>query len=154
MPTSPFRRADDPSFVARLSELLGAEGLITSGDDLSYYGSDRCKGGWPVAPGAIALPKTIEEVQAIAQLCTRERVAIVPSGGRTGLTGGATAIAGELVLSLERMSRIFEVDGPGRLLRCEAGATIQAVQDAAAGAGLEYPVDFAAKGSAHIAGSV
>lgn len=154
MSTRAIRRADDPSFVARLNELLGADGLITSGEDLRYYGSDRCKGGWPVAPGAIALPRTIEQVQAIARLCTRERVAIVPSGGRTGLTGAATAIAGELVLSLERMSRIEAVDVPARLLRCEAGATIQAVQDAATRAGLEYPVDFAAKGSAHIAGSV
>ncbi len=128
--------------------------MIHEGDDLAYYGSDRCKGGWPVAPGAIALPRTIEQVQAIARLCSEQRVAIVPSGGRTGLTGAATAIAGELVLSLERMNKILEIDEPGRLLRCEPGATLQAVQDAATRVGLEYPVDFAAKGSAHIAGSI
>jgi len=154
MSTSAFRRADDPTFLAALRELLGDDGLITAGDDLLFYGSDRCRGGWPVAPGAIALPRTIEQVQAIARRCTEERVAIVPSGGRTGLTGAATAIDGELVLSLERMNRILAIDEPGRLLRCEAGATIQAIQDAARGVGLEYPVDFAAKGSAHIAGSV
>ena len=154
MSSSGFRRADDPEFLARLRELLGDDGLIHEGDDLRYYGSDRCKGGWPVLPGAIALPRTIEQVQAIARLCTAERVAIVPSGGRTGLTGAATATAGELVLSLERMHAILEIDAPGRLLRCEAGATLQAVQEAAASVGLEYPVDFAAKGSAHIGGSV
>jgi FAD/FMN-containing dehydrogenase len=149
-----FRRADDDRVVDRLRELLGAESLILVGDDLAYYGSDRCKGGWPVAPGAIALPRNIAQVQAILQLCTRERVAVVPSGGRTGLTGAATATNGELVLSLERMHRILEIDAPGRLLRCEAGATLQAVQDAATSVGLEYPVDFASKGSAHIGGSV
>ena len=154
MSTSALRRADEPEFLARLRELLGDDGLIHEGDDLRYYGSDRCKGGWPVMPGAIALPRTSEQVQAIARLCSSERVAIVPSGGRTGLTGAATAIAGELVVSLERMSRILEIDVAGRRLRCEAGATLQAVHDAAASVGLEYPVDFAAKGSAQIGGSV
>jgi len=152
--TSDFRRANDPEFVARLREVLGEDELIRDGDDLDYYGSDRCKGGWPVAPGAVALPRTVEQVQAIARLCSELRVAIVPSGGRTGLTGAATATNGELVLSLERMSSIVEIDGPARRLRCQAGATIQAVRDAAASVGLEYPIDFAAKGSAQIGGSV
>ncbi|MFV8751651.1 FAD-binding oxidoreductase [Nannocystaceae bacterium ST9] len=144
----------DADVTAALRSELGPEGLIESGDDLRFYGSDRSKGSWPVAPGVIALPKTIEQVQAIARLCTARRVAIVPSGGRTGLTGAATAIAGELVLSLARMDRILAIDATSRLLRCEAGVTVQAVQEAAAAQGLMYPVDFAAKGSAQIGGSI
>jgi FAD/FMN-containing dehydrogenase len=149
-----LRRADEGDFLARLRALLGDDAVISEGDDLAYYGSDRCKGGWPVAPGAIALPRSVEQVQAIARLCSERRVAIVPSGGRTGLTGAATATAGELVVSLERLDAILEVDVAGRLLRCQAGATVQAVQEAAAAEGLAYPVDFAAKGSAQIGGSV
>ncbi|PRP92532.1 putative FAD-linked oxidoreductase [Enhygromyxa salina] len=147
-------RADDERFVARLRDLLGVDAVIVEGEDLVYYGSDRCKGGWPVAPGAIALPRTVEQVQALARLCSEARVPIVPSGGRTGLTGAATATKGELVVSLERLDQILELDEPGRLLRCQAGATVEAVQDAAAAAGLAYPVDFAAKGSAQIGGSI
>src|SRR5690606_17430973 len=143
-----FRRADDPLAIPRLRAVLDDDELILAGPDLDYYGADRCKGGWPVAPGAIALPRRVEQVQAIARVCSELRVAIVPSGGRTGLTGAATAIAGELVVSLERMTAILDVDPTSRLLRCQAGATVQAVQDAAAAAGLSYPVDFAAKGSA------
>ena len=148
------RGAGEPAFVAELRALLGEEAVISEGQDLAYYGSDRCKGGWPVAPGVVVFPRTIEQVQEIVRLCTRRRVAIVPSGGRTGLTGAATATAGELVLSLERMAEILEVDPTSRLLRCRAGATIEAVHEAAAAVGLAYPVDFAAKGSAHIAGSI
>lgn len=144
----------DADFTAVLRSELGPEGLIESGADLHYYASDRCKGDWPIAPGIIALPRTVEQVQAIARLCTARRVAIVPSGGRTGLTGAATAIAGELVLSLARLDRILAVEPASRLLRCEAGVTVQAVQEAAAAQGLAYPVDFAAKGSAHIGGSI
>lgn len=149
-----FRRADDPLVISRLRAVLDDDELILAGPDLDYYGADRCKGGWPVAPGAIALPRRVEQVQAIARVCSELRVAIVPSGGRTGLTGAATAIAGELVVSLERMAAILDVDPTSRLLRCQAGATVQAVQDAAAAAGLSYPVDFAAKGSAQIGGSI
>jgi FAD/FMN-containing dehydrogenase len=149
-----FRRADDARVVEQLHALLDDESLILVGDDLAYYGSDRCKGGWPVAPGAIALPRSVAQVQAILQLCTRERVAVVPSGGRTGLTGAATATNGELVLSLARLDAILDIDVPGRLLRCQAGATVQAVQEAAATVGLVYGVDFAAKGSAQIGGSI
>lgn len=148
-----FRRADDERVLEQLRALLG-DGLLVADDDLAYYGSDRCKGGWPVAPGAVALPRTVEQVQAILRLCSRERVAVVPSGGRTGLTGAATATDGELVLSLARLDAILDIDVPGRLLRCQAGATVQAVQDAAASVGLAYAVDFAAKGSAQIGGSI
>jgi FAD/FMN-containing dehydrogenase len=144
----------DGDFAAALRRELGAEGLIESGDDLRYYGSDRCKGDWPVAPGWIALPRTIEQVQAIARLCSAHAIAIVPSGGRTGLTGAATAIAGELVVSLARLDRILAVDPASRLIHCQAGVTVQAVQDAAAAHGLAYPIDFAAKGSAQIGGSI
>ncbi len=144
----------DADFAAALRSELGPEGLIESGDDLRYYASDRCKGDWPVAPGAIALPSRVEQVQAIARLCSAKRVAIVPSGGRTGLTGAATAIAGELVLSLARLDRILAIDRASRLIHCEAGVTVQAIQEAAAAQGLSYPVDFAAKGSAQIGGSI
>ncbi len=79
---------------------------------------------------------------------------MVPSGGRTGLAGAATATDGELVLSMERMRRILDVDATARTLRCEAGATVEAVQRAASEHDLVYPVDFAAKGSAQIGGSI
>ncbi len=144
----------EPDLAAALRSELGTEGLIESGADLRYYASDRCKGDWPVAPAAIALPSTIEQVQTIARLCSARRVAIVPSGGRTGLTGAATAIANELVVSLARMNRILAVDPASRLIRCEAGVTVQAVQEAAAAHSLSYPIDYAAKGSAHIGGSI
>jgi FAD/FMN-containing dehydrogenase len=57
-------------------------------------------------------------------------------------------------VSLERMNRILEVDPAARILRCQAGASVEAVQNAAAERGLVYPVDFAAKGTAQIGGSI
>lgn len=139
---------------AALSAALDPAGIILEGDDLAFYGADRCRGGWPVLPGAIALPRDVEQLRAVVRACTEHALAIVPSGGRTGLTGGATATHGEVVLSLERMRKVLEVDARARWLRCEAGATVEAVRNAAAEVGLCYPIDFAAKGSAHIGGSI
>lgn len=146
-------RTDD-ALIESLRTLVGDDHVRTTADDLAYYGADRCRGDWSADAGVIVLPRTVSEVQAIVRACASAGVAIVPSGGRTGLTGAATATAGEVVLSLERMQTILEVDPAARTLRCEAGATVEQVQIAAAEVGLLYPVDFAAKGSAQIGGSI
>ena len=140
--------------VAALTAELGADAVRTEPDDLAAYGRDRCRGPWPTAARAVVLPRTAEQVQSAVRLCAASGTAIVPSGGRTGLAGAATASRGEVVLSLERMHAILDVDPAARILRCEAGATVAAVQDAAADRGLLYPIDFAAKGSAQIGGSI
>jgi FAD/FMN-containing dehydrogenase len=133
---------------------LGSGGLLTGPEDLAHYGVDRSAGDWSPAPCAIARPSSAAEVCEVVKICAREGLAIVPSGGRTGLAGGAIACRGELVLSLEKMARIDAVDTLSRLVRCEAGATVQAVDTAAASHGLMYAVDFAARGSAQIGGSI
>jgi FAD/FMN-containing dehydrogenase len=107
-----------------------------------------CGRRWIVFPGSLA------EVQAVVRACAAHGVAIVPSGGRTGLAGAATATNGEVVLSLEKMKAILAVDPAARTLRCEPGVTLQSVHEAAAAHGLLYPVDYASKGSAQIGGSL
>jgi len=133
---------------------LGPNAVLTDAVDLATYGTDRCRGPWPTAPVGIAMPASVAQVQHVVRACAAHRVAIVPSGGRTGLCGGATATNGEIVLSLGRMRTIDPVDTTGALVRCEAGATVESVQLTAAAAGLVYPVDFAAKGTAQIGGSI
>ncbi|MCA9693566.1 MAG: FAD-binding oxidoreductase [Nannocystaceae bacterium] len=140
--------------IRALAEVVGQARVIADGPDLEHFGSDRCRGGWPVRPMGIVFPGSVAEIQEVVRICARHRVAIVPSGGRTGLAGGATATAGEVVLSLARMHRILEVNEAARTLRCEAGATLESVQEAARARGLLYPVDFSSRGSAQIGGSV
>jgi FAD/FMN-containing dehydrogenase len=139
---------------AALVAAVGPDRCTTDPAELAHHGADRCRGGWPVAPSAIVFPRTVEEVQAVVRACAAQRAAIVPSGGRTGLAGAATATRGEVVLSLARMNRVLAVDPAARTLRCEPGVTLQGVHEAAAAHGLLYPVDYASKGSAHIAGSL
>jgi len=78
----------------------------------------------------------------------------VPSGGRTGLAGGAMACNGELVVSLTRMRAIRAVDAVGATVRVQAGAITQAVHEHCAEHGLTWPVDFASKGSSTVGGNI
>ena len=127
--------------------------LKTDPVDLEHYGRDWTR-RWTPAPLAIALPGSLEEVQTVVRWANRHKVAIVPSGGRTGLSGGAVAANGELVLSLERMNKVLEFDPVDRILTVQAGMPLEAVHNAAAEHGLVYPVDFAARGSCSIGGNI
>ena len=140
----------------RLESLLNAAPdlrLKTDVADLEHYGRDWTR-RWIPAPLAIALPGSVEEVQAIVRWANAESIAIVPSGGRTGLSGGAVAANGELVLSLERMNKALDFNAIDRTLTVQAGMPLEAVQNAAKEHGLQYPVDFAARGSCSIGGNI
>lgn len=141
---------------ARLAELaarLPNLRLLTDPADLEHYGRDWTR-RWTPAPLAIALPGDVDEVQAIVRWANERNVAVVPSGGRTGLSGGAVAANGELVLSLERMKNVLAFDAVDRTLTVQAGMTLHAVHEAAREHGLIYPVDFAARGSCSIGGNI
>ncbi|WP_226468647.1 FAD-binding oxidoreductase [Luteimonas panaciterrae] len=127
--------------------------LKTEAADLEHYGRDWTR-RWTPAPLAIALPGDIEEVRAVVRWARANGVAIVPSGGRTGLSGGAVAANGELVLSLERMNRVLGFDPIDRTLTVQPGIALQSVHEAAREHGLVYPVDFAARGSCSIGGNI
>lgn len=127
--------------------------LKTDPADLEHYGRDWTR-RWTPAPLAIALPGNVDEVQAVVRWANQQGVAIVPSGGRTGLSGGAVAANGELVLSLERMNQALGFDPIDRTLTVQAGMPLEAVHNAAREHGLQYPVDFAARGSCSIGGNI
>ncbi len=139
--------------VADLSRRLPDLRLLTAAGDLEHYGRDWTR-RWTPDPLAIALPTSTEDVQAIVRWANDTNVAIVPSGGRTGLSGGAVAAHGELVLSLERMNRVLDFNAVDRTLTVQPGMILQHVHEAASQHGLVYPVDFAARGSCSIGGNI
>jgi len=110
----------------------------------------RFRGSTP----AVVRPGSTAEVAAIVHLCRRERVAIVPQGGNTGMVGGGVPLAGEVVVDLRRLDDIGPVDVAARQVTVGAGVTIEALQHAAAAAGLRYAVDFGSRGTATVGGSI
>ena len=142
-----------PSQLQRLRDICAPERVLTDPDSLKLYGVDRTS-LWQPAPCAVVLPASTVEVQAVIQYANDEKLAVVPSGGRTGLSGGAVAKSGELVLALDRMNKIIDFNAIDQTIRCEAGAITQHVQQYAEQQGLYYPVDFASVGSSQIGGNI
>lgn len=136
-----------------LRDILGNEHLLTDPNDLEQYGQDWSKLFTPNAI-AVARPASPEEVQLIVRWAKDQQIAIVPSGGRTGLSGGACAIRGELVLSLDRMNRIKDFNAVDQTVVCEAGVITEQLQNFADDNDLYYPVDFASTGSSQIGGNI
>jgi FAD/FMN-containing dehydrogenase len=81
-------------------------------------------------------------------------VPVVAQGGRTGLSGGATPQDGWIIVSLERMNAIDAADTDSATIVVEAGAVLQSVQQAAADAGMLFPLDIGGRGSCTIGGNI
>lgn len=129
--------------------------LIDDADAMAPFLTDWRR-RWTGSAMAVAQPDTAEDVAAIIRWCRAHGVAVVPQGGNTGLSGGATpAAAGRnLVLSTARLQRIRTVDAAGQTLTAEAGVTLQQVQDAAREAGRLFPLSLAAQGTCTIGGNL
>jgi FAD/FMN-containing dehydrogenase len=136
-----------------LREKCGEDLLLADADALQTYGTDWTR-VYAANPGGVALPRTTAEVSAILRLCSEHSIAVVPSGGRTGLAGGAVAARGELVLSLSRMNRMDEVNAVAGSVDVEAGAITEMVHRHVEDAGWIWPIDLAAKGSSQIGGNL
>lgn len=127
--------------------------ILADEQSKQFYGRDWIKDFNP-APCLVVLPESIEQVKFVVTTCARHGVAIVPSGGRTGLSGGATATQGEVILSLERMRTVLEVNPIDRTIRCQAGAPLERIQLEAMQHDLYFPIDFSSRGSAQIGGNI
>ena len=139
--------------IHELGKTLTPEQVAIDPMSLENYGQDWTR-FTPPAPKAIVFPRNTAEVVAIVECARRCRFALVPSGGRTGLSGGACAANGEVVVSMDKINAIAPVNLTDRTITVGAGAITQNVQQAASDAGLFYPVDFASSGSSQIGGNI
>ena len=130
-----------------------ASQIKTDSESLEYWGKDWTKHFSPNA-AAIVFPKTTEQVQAIVLLANEHNVVITPSGGRTGLSAGAVASNGEIVVSMDKMNRIGQFFPADRMVEIEAGVVTEQLQQFAESKDLYYPVDFASAGSSQMGGNI
>lgn len=143
----------NPTFLEQIAQQFPSDFFSQNSDDLKVYGRDWTRVFVP-NPSAVAFPRSTEEVAKFLALCLKHSVAVVPSGGRTGLAGGAVASNSEVVLSLVRMNRMDAVNPLAQTVRVQAGAVTEAVHHHCAPYDLTWPVDFASKGSSHVGGNI
>jgi len=134
--------------LEKLSKVVSAGGLI-SGDGLN----DRLFPGANL-PIALVRPKSTEEVAQILAICHEMDQPVVPHGGLTGLVDATQSNQHELALSLERMNAIEDIDVQSRTMTVQAGVPLQTVQEKADEAGMLFPLDLGARGTATIGGNV
>ena len=105
-------------------------------------------------PLAVLRPRSVAEVSAAMRACHAAGIAVVPQGGLTGLAGGATPRAGQVVLSLERLKGIDEIDRDSATMTVLAGTPLEMAQKAAEEAGLYLALDIGSRGSCQIGGNI
>lgn len=136
-----------------LVNIVGESRVRVDEQSLATWGVDWTKMYTP-APSAIVFPSSIEQVQAVVRLANEAGFAIVPSGGRTGLSAGAVAANGEVVVSFDYLNKITEFIAEDRAVRIQAGVVTEQLQNFAEEKGLYYPVDFASAGSSQLGGNI
>lgn len=127
--------------------------IKTDSDSLNNWGKDWTKYFSP-APSAIIFPKTTEQVAHIVRLANTHSICLVPSGGRTGLSAGAVASNGEVVVSFDKMNAIGTFYEADQMVEVEAGVITKTLQEFANAKNLYYAVDFASSGSSQIGGNI
>ena len=141
------------SFVAELRGALGGDHVVTEMEQLRTYECDGLTGHRAV-PELVVLPGSTEEVQAVLRACHRDGVPFVARGAGTGLSGGATPLAGGVVVSLARMNRILEVDVASQRVVVEPGVANLDVTRAVADEGFFYAPDPSSQQVCTIGGNV
>lgn len=139
--------------IDELRVAVGADGLITGESQLQTYECDGLT-NFRVMPGAVVLPRTAAEVQAVVRVCARHKIPFVGRGAGTGLSGGALPAAGGVVISLARMTRILEVDIANRFVVVEPGVINSHVTQRVAPQGYFYAPDPSSQSVCTIGGNV
>jgi FAD/FMN-containing dehydrogenase len=147
--------SETEAFLAEAAELLGERGLTRDPELVQPWLTDW-RGRFTGRALALASPGSTAEVSALMALCTRHGVPVVPQGGNSGMSGGATPdeTGAAIVLSLRRMNAVRRLDVEAREITCEAGVILQTLHEAAAAEGLRFPLTLGGKGSATIGGLV
>lgn len=144
----------DP-FLAEAAGLLGPRGLTCDPQLMEPWLTDW-RGRYNGAARGLASPGSTLELAALVKICARYRVPIVPQGGNSGMSGGATpdSSGAALLVSLRRMNAIRALTPQTGTALCEAGVILQTLQEAADAQGLRFPLTLGGKGSATIGGLI
>ena len=138
--------------VPALVQLLGENSVVSASSEMAGYISEPRRRFHRQAQ-AVALPRTVAEVQAVMEWAHEVGVHIVPQAGNTGLVGGQVPLFGdEVIVSISRLKGVRNVDAAAGHMTLDAGTTLQEAHEIAEKAGMMFPLYIASQGSARIGG--
>lgn len=138
--------------IKNLTAIVGPEHVILSPGRLEKYASDGTK--LQHLPDAVVIPGKAEEISQIMILANRERIPVIPRGGGSGMTGGALAVQGGVVLSMERFNHILLIDQENLIAKVEPGVITADLQKEVEALDLFYPPDPASADVSTLGGNV
>ncbi len=141
------------SYFKELEDFLSESQILRDKKSLEFYGQDWVR-LYKVNPSLVVFPQNAEDVVQLVKWARKYKVALVPSGGRTGLSGAAVASQLEVIVSFEKMNQLIEWNEAEETFTVEAGCITKEVQKWAMDRGFFFPVSFAAEGSSQIGGNV
>ncbi|HDL64107.1 MAG TPA: FAD-binding protein [Proteobacteria bacterium] len=146
-------RKINKTILQALREIVGPEYLLNTRERLEDYSHDETP-NLSFSPEAVVKPATAEEISELMKQANRENFPVVVRGGGTGVTGGALAIHGGLIISLERMNRILEIDEENMMAVVEPGVITGVFHKAVEEKGLFYPPDPASLADCTLGGNL
>lgn len=141
----------DAELRRRLISALGREAVLDAPGDLIAYASDALVDAPP--PCAVVLPRSSEDVAMTVRIAASFERSVTARGGGTGMTGGAVAVPGGILLSTVRMNRVLEIDVVNRRARVQPGVVTLDLSYAAAPHGLFFAPDPASERISTIGGN-
>jgi glycolate oxidase subunit GlcD len=143
----------DRDLLRALRAALGEDGVISDPGSLLVYESDGLA-AYRFRPGAVLLPRDTAETAEAVRLLSAAGMPFVARGAGTGLSGGALALDGAVIVSAARLTRILDLDAPNRRARVQAGVVSVQLSAAAARYGLYYAPDPSSQTVCTIGGNV
>ncbi|WP_419993147.1 FAD-binding oxidoreductase [Streptomyces boninensis] len=144
----------EPSAVQEIRTRIPADRVLTDPDSVEAYARDQAAWAAYGRPAAVVRAASAEDVAHVVRACVRHRTPVVARGAGTGLSGGANAADGQVVVALDRMDRIVEINPLERLAVVQPGVVNDDLRAAAAEHGLWYPPDPASSPWSTIGGNV
>ncbi|HEY0897947.1 MAG TPA: FAD-linked oxidase C-terminal domain-containing protein [Sphingobacteriaceae bacterium] len=137
----------------KIASIVGAENVVKDQDQLERYAHDETE-DLRFYPEIAVKPQTTEQISELLKLCNEHTIPVTPRGGGTGLSGGALAVHGGLLISMEKFNKILEIDERNLQATVEPGVITEEFMNAVAERNLLYPVDPSSKGTCFIGGNM
>ncbi|MFN8244061.1 MAG: FAD-linked oxidase C-terminal domain-containing protein [Ferruginibacter sp.] len=142
-----------PELVSRFREIVGDAYVLVDEETKGIYAHDETE-NLHFPPDIVIKPRSAEEISRIMRICNNQQIPVTPRGAGTGLSGGALAQFGGVLISTERLNSILEIDERNLQVTTEPGVITEVLQNAVKEKGLFYPPDPSSRGSCFIGGNI
>lgn len=139
--------------IEYFKSVVGNDSVYTDEEALSIAARDETEDLY-LMPEAVLQPDRVEQISMIMAYCNEHMIAVTPRGGGTGLSGGALALHGGVVLDMKKFDKIINIDTENFQVTTEPGVITQVLQEELQKRGLFYPPDPSSKGTCFIGGNV